>query len=122
MNEKRTYIVDIDGTVCKSHSGMDYSKAEPIWPVIDRIAQLHTEGNRIVLFTARGMKTYKGNLMALELKVRPVLTTWLERYKVQYHELILAKPWGENVTYVDDKAIRPDEFIQGKTPEDLFTL
>jgi capsule biosynthesis phosphatase len=38
---------------------------------------------------------------------------WLDRHQVPYDELHVGKPWGgKGGFYVDDKAIRPDEFTR----------
>lgn len=115
---KNGYIIDIDNTICVSESGMDYSKAKPIQAVIDKINELYHSGHHIILFTARGMYTYSGKLNQIERNVKPVLVQWLREHQVNYHQLQMGKPWMANVIYVDDKAIRPDEFVAGFKPED----
>lgn len=42
----------------------------------------------------------------------PTIITWLQKHDVPYDEIIIGKPWcGYDGFYVDDKAIRPSEFI-----------
>jgi capsule biosynthesis phosphatase len=37
---------------------------------------------------------------------------WLDRHGIPYDELHVGKPWpGRGGFYVDDKAIRPEEFV-----------
>ena len=38
---------------------------------------------------------------------------WLQRHEVPFDEIYVGKPWcGHEGFYVDDKAIRPDEFAK----------
>ena len=57
--------------------------------------------NRILIFTARGMTTYKENLSIIEKKIRPMTENQLKTWGVKYHKLILGKPSYD--VYVDDK-------------------
>ena len=107
-----TFVVDVDNTICISESGCDYSQCEPIQPVIDKINNLFDRGDTIILFTARGMKTYNSSLHNINIFIRPVLEEWLEKHNVKYDQLIVGKPWGPDVYYIDDRAFRPDEFIE----------
>jgi len=37
---------------------------------------------------------------------------WLDRHRVPYDEIHFGKPWASKVGfYVDDRAVRPDEFL-----------
>ena len=48
---------------------------------------------------------------------------WLEKYDVPYDEIYFGKPWcGINGFYVDDKSIRPDEFINSNYEEIMVKL
>jgi capsule biosynthesis phosphatase len=111
---KRTYIIDIDGTICQAEKqadgSYDYPNAAPLTSVIQRIQELYKEGNEIVLFTSRGMRTYAGNLEEITKHVQPVLEEWLKRYDVPYNRLIMGKPWGTNVIYVDNRNLSLKSF------------
>lgn len=66
----------------------------------------------ISLFTSRQMRTYNNNLGKIMANTLPVLIEWLNRYNVPYDEIHIGKPWcGFEGFYVDDKAVRPDEFL-----------
>lgn len=114
MNIK-TFVVDIDDTFCKSprkaDGNFDYSKGYPIQCVIDKINQLYNQGHQIILYTARGMRTFNGNIEKIEAKHRPLLTTWLEEHKVLYHKLIFGKPWYKDYFFIDDRGITINQFI-----------
>lgn len=92
------YVIDIDGTICTQE--IDYSKAKPIMERIEKINQLHAEGNEIILHTARGYETRIDWLKVTENQ--------LEKWKVKYHKLIMNKPSAD--VYIDDKAINSEKF------------
>jgi len=112
--EKSTFVIDVDGTICNAPANpdgsYDYSNAVPMPRVISKIQRLFKEGHTVILCTARGMRTYKGDTEMIERHVVPVLKEWLERYQVPYHELRVGKPWGPNVYYVDDRCLSPYAF------------
>ena len=54
----KTYVVDIDGTICDWEPGRDYTLSQPLTERIKVINKLYDEGNIIKYFTARGMGRY----------------------------------------------------------------
>ena len=59
------------------------------------------------------MRTYDGNLGLINANTSKKLILWLEKYKIIYDEIYFGKPWpGEGGFYVDDRTIRPSEFIK----------
>ncbi len=111
--EQCTFVIDIDDTICKSElvdGRYDYENSKPIISVIERIRELKKGGHTIILFTARGMRTHGGNLDEIYEKVAPVLDDWLRKHNVPFDQLIMGKPWGPNVFYVDDRALSPMDF------------
>ena len=73
------YVFDIDGTLCTNTQG-DYSKAKPFVKRIQKINELFDQGNRIILFTARGMGTNDNNVEIAKSKwealTKEQLTVW----------------------------------------------
>lgn len=110
----QTFIMDIDGTICQANlteeGTYDYPNALPFPRVIERINELYDQGNTIILNTARGMKTYNGNVKKIKELVVPVLTEWLSKHGVKYHKLEVGKPWGENPIYVDNRNLSLKSF------------
>jgi capsule biosynthesis phosphatase len=108
-----TFVVDVDGTLCEIKSNeMEYAEAIPKQDVIDKVNALFNAGHTIVLFSARGMRTYEGDMHYINKNVRPVMEAWLHKHNVYYHDLILGKPWGPNVRYVDDAALYINDFLE----------
>lgn len=70
-------------------------------------------GFSIVINTARNMRTYEGNVGKINANTLPIIIEWLNKHEVPYDEIYTGKPWcGFEGFYVDDKAIRPAEFIK----------
>ena len=58
------------------------------------------------------MRTHGGNIGRIMCHTAPVLVDWLARNEIPYDELHFGKPWcGHDGFYVDDRAIRPREFV-----------
>lgn len=112
--EKSTFVIDVDGTICNAPANpdgsYDYPNAVPMPRVIEKIQKLHSQGHTIIIYTSRGMRTYKGDLDAIYDKVAPVLDEWLREHMVPFDRLIMGKPWGPKVYYIDDRAVSPFNF------------
>jgi capsule biosynthesis phosphatase len=104
-------IFDLDGTLCWADN-QDYENATPNLKVIEKLRQYQKEGYEIVICTSRNMRTYHGSIGKINANTLPIILHWLAKHNVPYDEIYTAKPWcGFEGFYIDDKAIRPDEFI-----------
>lgn len=104
--------MDLDDTICSTDKG-DYENSLPNISVIEKLKHYKSEGFEITLYTSRNMRTYNGNIGMINLYTLPQILTWLKKNEVPFDEIIVGKPWcGFNGFYVDDKAIRPSEFIE----------
>jgi capsule biosynthesis phosphatase len=114
MTEKvKKIIMDIDDTITFHLSSKNYIEKAPRLGVIEKMHKYKELGYEIVLFSARNMKTYNGDLAKINFYTLPILTKWLKKHNVPYDGIIMGKPWcGEDGFYVDDKAIRPKEFLE----------
>ncbi|WP_110687771.1 capsular biosynthesis protein [Salinicola aestuarinus] len=104
-------IVDLDDTVSFTTKG-DYVNSSPNQPLIRRLKDYKKVGFEIVINTSRNVRTYSGNLGKINANTLPVIIEWLDKHDVPYDEVYVGKPWcGHEGFHVDDKAVRPDEFI-----------
>jgi capsule biosynthesis phosphatase len=104
-------IIDIDDTLCHTFEGK-YSDACIIDPIKKKIIIYKNAGFEIVLYSSRNVKTYDGNIGKITAHTVPALVEWLDRAGIPYDEIYMGKPWcGTDGFYVDDKAIRPSEFL-----------
>lgn len=113
MQEKNVIVMDVDGTICSvKKKGESYLDVLPNQQVVAQMKNYKENGFYIVLFTSRNMRSYGGNLGKINANTAKELFSWLEKYDIPYDEIYFGKPWcGFNGFYVDDKAIRPDEFV-----------
>ncbi len=105
-------VLDIDGTLTEAETS-EYKDVAVNMEVLEKLRQYKADGFEIVLYTARNMRTHKSSLGKINAKTLPIIIDWLKKNKIPYDEIWVGKPWcGKNGFYVDDKAIRPDEFSQ----------
>lgn len=114
MSEKLTFILDLDGTLCPiKKPDESYEDLVPYPQMVEKLRSYHREGAKIVLFTSRNMNSYGGNMGMINAHTAKTLLAWLERWDIPYDELLYGKPWpGHRGFYVDDRTVRPDEFLQ----------
>ena len=112
-NQRATIVCDIDETLCRSNglSFDQYPQASPIDSVVHALRNSHKNGAYIILYTSRNMRSFQGNLGLINKHTLPVLANWLEEHNVPYDEIVLAKPWGRNLSYVDDKSLPINLFV-----------
>jgi hypothetical protein len=85
--------VDVDGVLCTNTNG-DYERAEPLQENIDKVNELFRDGDRIVIWTARGTTT--------GIDWRRLTEAQLQSWGVNYHQLMMNKP--EFDLMIDDKS------------------
>lgn len=98
-------IIDLDGVICKiKQPGETYADLEPVAGAAEKLRSFRAEGHTIVIYTARNMATYEGNLGKIMKNVGLVTLEWLEKYDMEYDEIYFGKPNGH--VYIDDRAVR----------------
>ena len=111
MSKPPSLIFDIDNTICTTENG-DYANSAPNLSIVELIRLRKAEGFYIVLFTSRNMRSYDGSIGKINKFTVPVLVDWLFKHEIPYDELIVGKPWpGPDGYYIDDRSIRPSEFL-----------
>lgn len=119
MFHEFSFIVDIDGTLCPiKEKGERYEDLVPYKEIIEKLKYYKENGAKIILFTSRNMNSYQGNLGLINKNTAKILLEWLEKWDIPYDEILYGKPWpGEKGFYVDDRSVRPDEFLMYTTEE-----
>lgn len=115
MDENKIRIIfDIDGTICPIKKPEEkYEDLIPDEDMVKKMREYKAKGAIIVLNTSRNMRTYEGNLGLINANTAKVLLKWLDRWEIPYDEIVYGKPWpGRGGFYVDDRAVRPDEFLE----------
>ncbi len=90
-----------------------YSDLEPRKEMLHELAEYQQRGYRILLFTSRNMNTYKNNLGQINKHIARMLLDWLAKWKVNYYEILFGKPLPRRRGfYIDDRTVRPAEFLR----------
>lgn len=96
--------IDLDGTICETKKdGQAYADVLPLPGAIETLKFLKQRGYYIVIFTARNMRTYNGNLGAVIRNQAKTVIDWLDKWEVPYDELLFGKPHVDY--FIDDKAL-----------------
>ena len=111
-HHRKTLVVDIDKTLCEKGKNDKYSDAKPIKKVCEALRKANSEGVYIILFTSRNMRTFKGSLGLINKITAPIILKWLADNEIPYDEIYFGKPWGNSVSYIDDKNLSIENFIQ----------
>ncbi len=119
MFEGYSFIFDIDGTLCPIKAENEkYEDLVPYSNMVAKIKYYKENGAKIVLFTSRNMNSYNGNLGIINKNTAKILLDWLNKWNIPYDEIFYGKPWpGHKGFYVDDRTVRPDEFLNYSAEE-----
>ena len=109
MDKVKTYVFDIDGTVCTNTYG-DYENAQPLEERIKMVNKLYDEGHTIFMLTARGMGRTNNNQTEAIGLLYDLTFKQLTNWGLKFHRLFLGKPYGDH--YIDDKGISDLEFFE----------
>ena len=120
ISSGKTLVLDVDGTLCPVKApGASYGDLVPEPAIIERLRDYRRDGYSIILQTSRNMRSYEGNIGLINARTLPDLVDWLRRHDIPHDEIHVGKPWaGEDGFYVDDRAVRPAEFLE-LTPEEI---
>lgn len=105
-------VIDLDNTISKTFNG-NYKEAVPVNSVVDMLREYKKRGYEIIIYSSRNMRTYQGNIGKINIYTLPIVLDFIKKYDIPCDQVIMGKPWcGFDGFYVDDKAIRPSEFIK----------
>ena len=111
-HQKKTIVIDIDGTLCNSPPNGDYSKCEPFEDICKKLRYYNSKGAYIILYTSRNMRSFNGNIGLINKYTSKELSKWLENNGIPFDELYFGKPWGMNLSYIDDKSLSIKDFLE----------
>lgn len=112
-NERLRIVIDMDRTLCgpKPPDG-SYADCPPNELLIERLREYRAQGYAIIVFSSRNMRSFKNNVGLINANTLPGIVDWLKLHDVPFDEVHIGKPWcGFEGFYVDDRAIRPSEFL-----------
>ncbi len=123
MYKNYSFVFDIDGTLCPIKKKDErYEDLVPFREMIEKLRFYKENGAHIVLYTSRNMNSYNGSVDLINKHTAPILSEWLCKWKIPYDEIVYGKVWpGYKGFYVDDRSVRPDEFLK-YTPDELAKI
>ena len=105
--DKKVIAFDLDDVLCyrESEEGKidKYKSCKPINQMIEIVNKCYDQGNKIIIYTARGMTTQKGNINMVYSKLYEMTKKQLNEWGIKYHELVMGKIHYDLL--IDDKAI-----------------
>ena len=118
--EDLTFVFDVDGTLCPIKKEDErYEDLVPYPEMVEKIREYKRGGAKIVILTSRNMNSFNGNIGLINAKTAKILLAWLDKWEIPYDEIVYGKPWpGHHGFYVDDRTVRPSEFLE-KSVEEL---
>lgn len=114
IHREKCIVMDVDGTICPIKRPEEkYEDLVPHPQVVETMREYRRRGFYLILYSSRNMNSFSGNVGLLTARTAKTMLAWLDRHDIPYDELHLGKPWaGRGGFYVDDRAIRPDEFCK----------
>ena len=114
MYKDYSFIFDVDGTLCPIKTKEEkYEDLVPYPEMVEKIRFYKENGAKIILFSSRNMNSYNGNIGLINKNTAVTMTEWLKKWDIPYDEIIYGKVWpGHKGFYVDDRTVRPDEFLK----------
>lgn len=109
MSKQKTIAFDLDDVLCSRLNGYEnlgplkYDYCYPIVENIEMVNSLYNEGYKIVIYTARGMTQFNGNVHEIYSKLYTKTTQQLKSWGLKYHQLIMGKIHYDIL--IDDKVM-----------------
>jgi capsule biosynthesis phosphatase len=106
--KKKIFCFDLDNTlVTRPKITGDYNTVLPIYVNIKFLRSLYKDGHKILIYSARRMRTFKSNLNLVKKNIEKLTISQLKAFKIPYHQLILGKPYAH--FYIDDLSVNSYE-------------
>jgi capsule biosynthesis phosphatase len=106
-------VIDLDGTLTVPSGGGNYDALAPNLAVVAQLRRYARDGFRIAVMTSRNMRSFSNSIGRINAETLPAAIAWLKRHDIPFDEIHVGKPWcGEDGFYVDDRAVRPSEFVR----------
>ncbi len=98
---------DLDDVLCYRNSEEGkinkYYSCRPINAMINIVNECYDDGNKIIIYTARGMSGFNGNVSEIYSNLYQLTLDQLDSWGVKYHQLVMGKIHYDLL--IDDKAV-----------------
>lgn len=112
-NKQQTVAFDLDDVLCTRPNNVEhlgpskYNHCIPIQDNINLLNKYYTQGYYIVIYTARGMTQYNGNVTLIYTHLYNDTITQLNEWGVNFHKLVMGKIHYDIL--IDDKALNSEQ-------------
>ncbi len=98
---------DLDDVICKrdveGNNIEKYLTCEPILEMINIVNECYDSGNKIIIYTARGMSVFNKDVDLVYENLYELTYNHLKEWGVKFHELVMGKIHYDIL--IDDKAL-----------------
>jgi hypothetical protein len=104
----RVIAFDLDDVLCYRTSDMGgkvdkYRNCKPIHEMIKIVNQCYEQGDKVIIYTARGMTGFAGNVHEIYSNLYELTKTQLVEWGIKHHQLIMGKAHYDLL--IDDKVV-----------------
>lgn len=116
MNNQKIIAFDLDDVLCLRPRGFEslgpakYGYCRPQEDMIEIANSLYDEGYKIVIYTARGMTQFNGNVNEIYCHLYSQTIKQLDSWGLKYHQLVMGKIHYDIL--IDDKALNSSNITQ----------
>ena len=109
MSKQKTIAFDLDDVLCHRPNQFEnlgpskYSYCVPNDEMIELVNSLYDDGHKIVIYTARGMTQFNGNVTEIYSQLYTRTLIHLDQWGLKYHQLVMGKIHYD--VLIDDKAV-----------------
>ena len=113
MSKQKIIAFDLDDVLCHRPKGYEhlgpskYNYCYPIEENIELVNSLYNDGYKIVIYTARGMSQYKGNVTLIYSELYSRTIKQLDNWGLKYDQLVMGKIHYD--VLIDDKALNSSD-------------
>jgi hypothetical protein len=104
---KKTIAFDLDDVLCTRTSNQGkiekYHTCSPVKSMVEVVNNCYNDGNIIVIYTARGMTGFNGNVSEIYSNLYNLTLKQLNDWGIKFHKLVMGKLHYDLL--IDDKAI-----------------
>jgi hydroxymethylpyrimidine pyrophosphatase-like HAD family hydrolase len=116
MSKQKTIAFDLDDVICyrrKEYENLgplkyDYCESDP--DTVKFINELYEEGHKIIIYTARGMTQFKGNVALIYSELYSKTIEQLNGWGLKYDQLVMGKIHYD--VLVDDKVMNSSDLTK----------
>lgn len=113
MSKQKTIAFDLDDVLCLRPKGYEdlgpskYNYCYPIEENIQLVNSLYNDGYKIVIYTARGMSQFNGDVTEIYSQLYLQTINQLNSWGLKYHQLVMGKIHYD--VLIDDKVLNSNK-------------